>query len=73
MNPRFLAVLPFANLSEDRDNTNGFAEGMHDEVIDALGKISALSVIGRTSVLPYTDPKQRRPRAGSGATPITAR
>jgi TolB-like protein len=59
---RFLAVLPFANLSEDRDNTTAFAEGMHDEVITALGKIAALKVIGRTSVLPYGDPKQRNLR-----------
>jgi TolB-like protein len=56
---RFLAVLPFANLTDDRDNTTGFAGGMHDGVIDALGKVAALTVIGRTSVLPYADPKQR--------------
>lgn len=59
ISPRFIAVLPFDNLSEDRENTKVFAEGMHDEVITALGKVAALTVIGRTSVLPYADPKQR--------------
>lgn len=47
-----IAVLPFENLSADRENAF-FADGMHGEVLSQLAKISALRVISRTSVLEY--------------------
>ena len=43
-----VAVLPFANMSEDRGN-GYFADGMQDEILTALAKIKALKVISRTS------------------------
>ena len=47
-----IAVLPFENLSDDRDNAY-FAEGVHDDVITSLAKIADLKVISRTSVQQY--------------------
>ena len=47
-----LAVLPFANLSTEKEN-EFFADGMHDDLITALAKIRDLKVISRTSVMPY--------------------
>lgn len=47
-----IAVLPFANLSADKEN-EFFADGMHDDLITALAKVRDLKVISRTSVLPY--------------------
>jgi TolB-like protein/DNA-binding winged helix-turn-helix (wHTH) protein len=49
---RSLAVLPLANLSNDRSQ-DYFADGMTEELITHLGQISALRVISRTSVMPY--------------------
>jgi TolB-like protein len=47
-----IAVLPFANLSAEKEN-EFFADGMHDDLITALAKIRDLKVISRTSVMPY--------------------
>ncbi len=47
-----IAVLPFANFSSDPENAF-FADGIQDDVLTNLAKISALKVISRTSVLPY--------------------
>ena len=47
-----LAVLPFENLSRDPEQQY-FADGMTDDLITDLGKISALRVISRTSVMQY--------------------
>ena len=49
---RSLAVLPLENLSAD-DSQEYFADGMTDELIATLGRISAIRVISRTSVMPY--------------------
>jgi TolB-like protein/Flp pilus assembly protein TadD len=43
-----IAVLPFANLSEDKANAY-FADGIQDEILTRLSKISDLKVISRTS------------------------
>jgi TolB-like protein len=53
-----IAVLPFANMSPDKDN-EFFADGLHDEVITALTKIHDLKVISRTSVMAYRNPEGR--------------
>jgi TolB-like protein/Flp pilus assembly protein TadD len=47
-----IAVLPFANFSSDPENEY-FADGIQDDVLTNLAKISALRVISRTSVLSY--------------------
>jgi serine/threonine protein kinase/Tfp pilus assembly protein PilF len=44
-----IAVLPFVNASPDPDNEY-FADGMTDELIDALTKVEGLHVASRTSV-----------------------
>src|SRR5215510_13673691 len=49
---RSLAVLPLESLSGDASQ-DYFADGMTDELITDLGKISALRVISRTSVMTY--------------------
>src|SRR6202011_1133093 len=43
-----IAVLPFANLSSDKENAF-FAEGIQDEILARLTKIGSLKVISRTS------------------------
>jgi TolB-like protein/Tfp pilus assembly protein PilF len=55
-----VAVLPFANLSPNADDAY-FAQGIHDEVLNQLAKLDALSVIARTSVLRYADGKTSLP------------
>jgi TolB-like protein/Flp pilus assembly protein TadD len=51
-----IAVLPFANFSNDQANEY-FADGIQDDVLTNLAKISALKVISRTSVQPYRGQK----------------
>jgi TolB-like protein/Flp pilus assembly protein TadD len=50
-----LAVLPLQNLTGD-PNQEYFTDGMTAELISALGKIGALQVRSRTSVMQYKDP-----------------
>lgn len=47
-----IAVLPFANFSDDPGNAF-FADGIQDDVLTNLAKIGDLKVISRTSVMPY--------------------
>ena len=47
-----IAVLPFANVSSD-PNQEYFADGITDDLINDLSKISGLVVIGRNSVFSY--------------------
>ena len=49
---RSIAVLPFENLSSDKDNAY-FAEGIQDEILTRLSKIADLKVISRTSTQHY--------------------
>jgi TolB-like protein/Tfp pilus assembly protein PilF len=56
-----LAVLPLANLSGDPEQEY-FAEGMTEELITNLAKISALKVISRTSMMQYKGTKKPLPQ-----------
>ncbi len=62
-----IAVLPLENLMNDPEQQY-FVDGMHEALISELGKISALRVISRASVMQYkAAPKplpEIRPRAG---------
>ena len=55
-----IAVLPFENLSENKVNAH-FADGIQDDILTNLAKISNLRVISRTSVMSYRgNPKSVR-------------
>jgi TolB-like protein/DNA-binding winged helix-turn-helix (wHTH) protein len=56
-----IAVLPFVNLSGDPEQEY-FADGMTDELITKLSKISALRVISRASVTRYKGTKKPLPQ-----------
>jgi len=47
-----IAVLPFENFSDDKENAF-FADGIQDDILTNLSKISDLKVISRTSVMGY--------------------
>lgn len=49
---RSIAVLPFENLSSDKENAY-FVEGIQDEILTRLSKIGDLKVISRTSTQHY--------------------
>jgi eukaryotic-like serine/threonine-protein kinase len=47
-----IAVLPFANMSSDHDH-EFFSDGLAEEIINALTRISGLKVIARTSAFAF--------------------
>ena len=47
-----IAVLPFENLSDDKQNAY-FTNGVQDEILNDLSKVADLKVISRTSVMQY--------------------
>src|SRR5215472_15958264 len=55
-----IAVLPLDNLSGDASQ-EFFVDGMTDELITNLAKVSSLRVISRTSVMRYKGTKKRLP------------
>ena len=50
-----VAVLPFANFSDDKQNAF-FADGIQDDILTSLAKIADLRVISRSSVMQFRDP-----------------
>ncbi|PYK21388.1 MAG: hypothetical protein DME59_21510, partial [Verrucomicrobia bacterium] len=52
--PKSIAVLPFRNLSEDKDNAF-FADGIQDYLLTSLARIKDLKVVSRSSVASYRD------------------
>src|SRR5262249_41020458 len=57
---RSIAVLPFENLSSDKENAY-FAEGIEEEILTRLSKIADLKVVSRTSTQNYKSaPKNLR-------------
>jgi serine/threonine protein kinase/Tfp pilus assembly protein PilF len=57
---RSIAVLPFGNLSSDKQNAY-FAEGIQDEILTRLSKIADLKVISRTSTQHYKSAPENLP------------
>src|SRR6184192_3429233 len=55
-----VAVLPFENLSSDKENAF-FAQGIQDEIITTLSRISGLRVISRTSTAHYKSAPENLP------------
>ena len=51
---RSIAVLPFENLSQEKQNEY-FADGVQDEILTDLARVADLKVISRTSVIGYRD------------------
>jgi TolB-like protein len=49
-----IAVLPFDNFSDDKRNAY-FADGIQDDILTALSKVSDLKVISRNSGMQYRD------------------
>src|SRR5205814_10607046 len=47
-----IAVLPFENLSNEKENAY-FADGVQDEILTGLSRVTDLKVISRTSVMQY--------------------
>jgi TolB-like protein/DNA-binding winged helix-turn-helix (wHTH) protein/Tfp pilus assembly protein PilF len=62
---RALAVLPLENLSADPEQ-EFFADGMTEELTTDLGKISALRVISRTSVMQFKGTRKPLSEIGRG-------
>jgi len=56
-----IAVLPFANLSDDKQNAF-FTDGVQDEILTDLARVADLKVISRTSVMQYKDTASRNLR-----------
>ncbi|MBV8484361.1 MAG: protein kinase, partial [Verrucomicrobia bacterium] len=53
-----IAVLPFESLSENKGDTY-FADGVQNEILSRLAKLSQLKVISRTSVMAFKTPSNR--------------
>src|SRR6266566_6137280 len=49
-----IAVLPFDNFSDDKQDTY-FADGIQDDILTALSQVSDLKVISRNSVMQYRE------------------
>jgi len=62
-NDKSIAVLPLVNRSVQAEDAF-FAEGLHDELLTQLSRISALRVISRTSVMGYAGTTKRIPDIG---------
>jgi TolB-like protein/Tfp pilus assembly protein PilF len=56
-----IAVLPFATLSDDRNDAY-FADGVQDQILTNLAKVSDLKVISHTSVRQYKSGAERNMR-----------
>ena len=56
-----IAVLPFENFSDSREN-EFFAEGVQDDILTDLAKVADLKVISRTSVMQYKNAAARNLR-----------
>ena len=62
-NNKSIAVLPFLNIS-DRKDSEFFADGITEEIINALTRIPDLKVTSRTSSFYYKDKQIPLPKIG---------
>ena len=53
---------PFENLSDDKDNTAFFSDGMHEDILTNLANIRELRVVSRTSVMEYRGTTKKIPQ-----------
>jgi len=58
--PRSIAVLPFVNMSGDKDN-DYFSDGISEEILNVLAGIPQLRVAARTSSFSFRDGKHEAP------------
>src|SRR5258708_587059 len=58
-----IAVLPFANLSGDKDNEY-FSDGLAEEILNALARVVGLKVTARTSAFAFRGEKQHIRKIG---------
>src|SRR6202795_4033551 len=61
VNAKSIAVLPFENLSEEKQNEY-FADGVQDQILPDLAQIADLKVISRMSVMQYKSSAPRNLR-----------
>src|SRR6476646_2813391 len=54
-----IAVLPFQNLDEQKENA-AFVDGLQDDILTRLAKVGDLKVISRTSVMEYRGKRNLR-------------
>ena len=52
INQKSLAVLPFENMSEEKDS-GFFCDGIHEDILTSLALVRELHVVSRTSVMQY--------------------
>jgi serine/threonine-protein kinase len=55
-----IAVLPFENLSEQREDAAAFVDGVQDDILTKLARIADLKVISRSSVMEYREKRNVR-------------
>jgi TolB-like protein len=67
-----IAVIPFANNSDDKDTNAFFADGIHEDILTNLSNIREMRVVSRTSVMEYrgTTKKMRQIAGELGVTYI---
>jgi adenylate cyclase len=59
-NPNSIAVMPFVNMSGDKDNEY-FSDGISEELLNVLARIPELQVAARTSSFSFKDQKKEVP------------
>ena len=59
-----IAVLPFTNMSDDKENAY-FADGMHEDLLTQLALIGDLKVTSRTSVAEYRETRKKVRQIGA--------
>src|SRR5262249_29166211 len=55
-----IAVLPFENLSEQREDAAAFVDGVQDDILTKLARLADLKVISWSSVMEYRDKRNVR-------------
>jgi len=64
INPKSIAILPFKTTSTGDENAGFLAGGIQDDLLTRLSKITALTVVSRTSVERYRDTAKSIRRIG---------